>query len=130
MATERTKLIVVITFVAAAVTLFLLGLAALGSLDEITDEALASSTGGYVARSKSFYTEGGSKWDGQGVTLVKSWIPFDEVFATAVFRGYCDPQTFAIRWAGEDKLVITCQSLVEKGFTLPKYKTVTIELGS
>ena len=54
MATERTKLIVVITFVAAVVALFLLGLAALGSLDEITDEALASPNGGYVARGKSF----------------------------------------------------------------------------
>ena len=82
------------------------------------------------ARGKSFYTESGGKWDGQGVTLVKSWMPFNETFATAVFRGYCDPQTFAIRWAGEDKPVITCRSMVEKGFTLPKYKTVTIELGS
>ncbi len=86
MATERTKLIVVITFVAAVVALFLLGLAALGSLDEITDEALASPNGGYVARGKSSYTEIGSKWDGQGVTLVKSWIPFNEVFATTAFR--------------------------------------------
>ncbi len=89
-----------------------------------------SPNGGYVARGKSFYTESGSKWDGQGVTLVKSWIPFNETFATAVFRGHCDPQTFAIRWAGEDKPVITCRSMLEKGFTLPKYKTVTIELKS
>lgn len=130
MATGGTKSIVVISFVAGVFTLFLLGLAALGSFDEITDEEVASPGGGYVARGKSFYTEGGSKWDGQGVTLVKSWIPFNESFATAVFRGYCDVQTFAIRWAGEDKLVIACESMVEKGFTLPKYKTVTIELES
>ncbi|MCH8098140.1 MAG: hypothetical protein IID53_13805 [Proteobacteria bacterium] len=107
MATGRTKSIVLISFVAAVVALFLMGLAALGSLDEITEAEVASPNGGYVDRGKSFYTEGGSKWDGQGVSLVKSWIPFNETFATAVFRGYCQPQTFAIRWAGEDKLVIT-----------------------
>ncbi len=128
MATERTKLIVVISFVAAA--LFLLGLASLGSFDEITEAEVASPDGGYVARSISFYTEGGSKWDGQGVTLVRSWIPFNETLATAVFRGHCDPQRFAVRWAGEEKLVIACRSMSEKGFTLPKYKTVTIELGA
>ena len=130
MATGRTKSIVLISFVAGGVVLFLMGWTALGSFDEITEAEVASPGGGYVARGKSFYTESGSKWDGQGVSLVKSWIPFDEVFATAVFRGYCEPRTFAIRWAGEDKLVIICQSMMEKGFTLPKYKTVTIELGS
>lgn len=114
MATGRTKSIVVITFVAAVFALILLGLASLDPFGEIPGEEVASPTGGYVAGGKSFYTESGSKWDGQGVTLVKSWIPFNETFATAVFRGYCDPQTFAVRWAGEDKLVITCQSMTKK----------------
>ncbi len=130
MATGRTKSIVLISFVAGVFALLLMGVAALGSFDEITDAEAASPGGGYVARSITFNTEGGSKWDGQGLTLVKSWIPYDEVFATAVFRGYFDPQTFAIRWAGEDRLVIACESMMEKGFTLPKYKTVTIELKS
>jgi hypothetical protein len=118
------------TFLAGILMLLLLAVAALGSLDEIPEAEVASPGGGYVARGKSFYTEGGSKWDGQGVTLVKSWIPFNETFATEVFRGYCKPQTFAIRWAGEDKLVIACESMMEKGFYLPKYKTVTIEVKS
>lgn len=56
MATGRTKSIVVITFVAAVVALFLMGLASLDPFGEIPDEEVASPNGGYVARSITFNT--------------------------------------------------------------------------